>query len=163
MYSRAVGFKEIEDCVRYEISGEGSKGLEPPSFSSQWTTVTVSLPCIDSWLRSKEGGARFLPCRLPRRSPSLLLYGKLGGVLLGARAPHADVFIVPENRWFWTGRDWDAVGGVLVARYLRAVPDAGGVPVHTTLVISLDRYPDVCSEVGCSMNHAAQCDRLTQV
>jgi hypothetical protein len=87
----------------------------------------------------------------------LMLYGKLGGALLEERARDSSGFISPEDRWFWTGGEWDVDEGVLVASYVRAVPDDRGVSVHTTLFLGLEGYPDVCSDIGCFVDHAAEC------
>jgi hypothetical protein len=44
--------------------------------------------------------------------------------------------------------------------YTRVVPDEGGILVHTTLVLDLERHPDVCSDIGCFLDHAADSETL---
>jgi hypothetical protein len=108
-----------------------------------------------------------LLCRIPWREgawdATLMVHGKSGTVLLEERARDGSGFIAPKNRWAWTGSEWDIGRGVLVVKCTRAVPDEMGTPVEANLELDLERYPDVCFDIGCSVDHAADCARLDAV
>jgi hypothetical protein len=120
--------------------------------------ATVIIKCRVHNIRMMAAALiRQLPWREGAWDAGLMMYGKLGGVLLEERMRDGDGFIAPQHRWFCMSEGWDIESGVVVARYARAVPDEGGVPVHKKLVLDLSRYPDVCSSIGCVEDHAAQC------
>ncbi|CAG9955771.1 unnamed protein product [Clonostachys rosea f. rosea IK726] len=85
--------------------------------------------------------------------PALMLNGKLGGVLMEERSRNKDGFIPSDCRWFWAATEWEAGRKQLIATYARAVPDASGQPVNKTLVLDPDKILDVCSDIGCLVDH----------
>ncbi|KAH8703246.1 hypothetical protein BGW36DRAFT_354675 [Talaromyces proteolyticus] len=91
---------------------------------------------------------------------TLMLYGKLGVVLLEEQAQADKDPISPNHRWTWTSAECDIQNGRLIAKYMRATPDKAGQSVYTKLVMSLDNCLDVCSEIGCFVNHASDSERL---
>jgi hypothetical protein len=100
---------------------------------------------------------RRLPWREGAWDASLMVGGKLGGVLLEERGRGADGLIPPEHRWFWVRGDWNMERRRMVAQYVRAAPDKDGVPVTTSLEIDMDVWPDVCREAHCSEDHSSEC------
>lgn len=92
---------------------------------------------------------------------TLMLYGKLGGLLLEERWRDESGFIAPEHRWSWTGGEWNVEEKRLVARYIRAVPDKQRMPVFTELALDLENLPDICSDVGCCLDHLAESRKLS--
>ncbi|CAG9984358.1 unnamed protein product [Clonostachys byssicola] len=85
--------------------------------------------------------------------PALMLNGKLAGVLMEERSRDKDGLISSDCRWFWAATEWEAERKQLVATYVRAVPDDYGQPVNKTLVLDPDKVLDVCSAIGCRVDH----------
>ncbi|KAK3358536.1 hypothetical protein B0T24DRAFT_643772 [Lasiosphaeria ovina] len=103
--------------------------------------------------------ARRMPWREGAWDAEAELFGKLGAVLLEERGRNADDGVVwAENRWTWVDGDWDMERRKLVGRYVRSVPDRlTGDHVVTSLEVNLDAWPDVCRDVSCEVDHAAEC------
>ena len=104
--------------------------------------------------------ARRMPWREGSWDAEAEMFGKIGSVLLEERGRDADGFVSAENRWTWEDGEWDTERRVLVGRYVRSVPDVSGNPVFTWLETGLDEWPDVCGDVSCSVDHAAECRLL---
>lgn len=85
--------------------------------------------------------------------PALMLNGKLGGVLMEERSRNEDGFVPSDCRWFWAATEWEVGRKQLIATYARAAPDASGQPVNKTLVLDTDKIIDVCSDIGCRLDH----------
>ncbi|KAK0701596.1 hypothetical protein B0T26DRAFT_600108, partial [Lasiosphaeria miniovina] len=103
--------------------------------------------------------ARRMPWREGAWDAEAELFGKLGAVLLEERGRNADDGVVwAENRWTWVDGVWDMERRKLVGRYVRSVPDRlTGDHVVTSLEVNLDAWPDVCRDVSCEVDHAAEC------
>lgn len=102
------------------------------------------------------GLLRQLPWREGAWEPTLMLVGKLGGVLMEERGRDESGFIPPEHRWFWVGAEWDAERRFLLADYI----SGGNKAVMKTLVLDPERCPDVCSGIGCFVDHDAERENL---
>ncbi|KAF5013796.1 hypothetical protein FDECE_214 [Fusarium decemcellulare] len=90
-----------------------------------------------------------------------MLIGKLGAALLEERSRDRETgMIPPENRWFWTANEWDEGRQKLVGHYIRLMLDENGEMVQTTLLLDIDRWPDICGVAQCTVNHNLECRRL---
>lgn len=104
--------------------------------------------------------ARRMPWREGAWDAEAELYGKLGAVLLEERGRDPLTGkVTAENRWTWVDGSWDTdtPAGRLVGRYVRSLPDENGQAVFRTLELGLDKWPDICGEVGCEVDHAVEC------
>jgi hypothetical protein len=139
----------------------------PPTYGFSLSTSILSALDLVT-IRCRVHDIRMLAVAMMRQfswregawDSALMLYGKLGGVLLEERRRDQSGFIAPEHRWSWTGGEWNVEEKWLIGRYIRAVPDGQRMPVYAELALNLERNPDICSELGCCKDHDAELRKL---
>ncbi|KAL7905069.1 hypothetical protein GGI35DRAFT_461746, partial [Trichoderma velutinum] len=85
----------------------------------------------------------------------VVLLGQLGSVLMEEKGRDESGFIPPSSRWYWRGGDIHPQSRRMTSLYLQHAPNEHGKAVKKSLSIDLDRWPDICSAVGCLKDHAA--------
>lgn len=91
------------------------------------------------------------------------IYGRIGAALLEKRGRNSDGFISPENRWTWFEGDWYLERNTLIGKCVRSMPDQSGDLVLTSLEVSLEAWHDVCADICCLVDHAAECGVLRSI
>ncbi|KAK2001498.1 hypothetical protein LX36DRAFT_653242 [Colletotrichum falcatum] len=152
----------VERCLAFAIE---TKPAYHARFTLSMGVLSTIGPAIakcrnhDIRMRALEI-ARRMPWREGAWDAAAEMFGRLGAVLLEERGRDTNGFISAENRWTWVGGDWDTEQRRLMGHYIRSVPDRGGSPVVTWLEVSLDKWPDVCRDVSCFVDHSIGCKAL---
>jgi hypothetical protein len=112
--------------------------------------------CRDHELRMTAAAVAYeLPWQEGTWDTRVFLLGQLGSVLMEEKGRDESGFIPPTSRWYWRGGDIHPKSRRMTSRYLQHVPGDHEKTVTKSLSIDLDRWPDICSAVGCLKDHAA--------
>lgn len=112
--------------------------------------------CRDHDLRMTAAAVAYgLPWQEGTWDTRVVLLGQLGSVLMEEKGRDESGFIPPTSRWYWRGGDIHPKSRRMTSRYLQHVPGDHEKTVTKSLSIDLDRWPDICSAVGCVKDHAA--------
>ncbi|KAM7208156.1 hypothetical protein V8F20_001436 [Naviculisporaceae sp. PSN 640] len=155
----------VRDCLALAISAKtinNTKGLH-----GKWTMQMGILSTLGPAIaKCRNHDIRMHALEMARRMPwregtwdaEAELYGKLGAVLLEERGRDPLTGKVKaENRWTWVDGNWDSSKSTMFGKYAKNLPDQNGQPVFRTLKLGLDKWPDICGEIGCEVDHAAEC------
>ncbi|PTB49018.1 hypothetical protein M431DRAFT_127197 [Trichoderma harzianum CBS 226.95] len=112
--------------------------------------------CRDHDLRMTAAAVAYgLPWQEGTWDTRVVLLGQLGSVIMEEKGRDESGFIPPTSRWYWRGGDIHPKSRRMTSRYLQHVPGDHEKTVTKSLSIDLDRWPDICSAVGCVKDHAA--------
>lgn len=143
---RCIKFIE-EDLVDAPLLMTFGEGIFMP-------LLCVVTCCRDHDLRMMAAAVAYeLPWKEGTWDTRVVLLGQLGSVLMEEKGRDENGFIPPSARWYWRGGDVSPRSRRMKSTYVRNLPDEHGA-VSKTLSIDLDRWPDICSAVGCQVDHA---------
>jgi hypothetical protein len=152
----------VERCLAFAIETK-------PAYRARFTLSMGLLSTLGPAIaKCRNHNTRMRALEIARRMPwregawdaDAELFGKLGAVLLEERGRDANGFISAENRWTWLDGNWNIEKKILYGRYVRSVPDRSGNPVIMWLELGMDEWPDVCGDISCVVDHAAECRAL---
>ncbi len=155
----------VQRCLAFAVENQ-------PTYHAHFTlNIGILSPLGPAITKCRNHDIRMQALEIVRRMPwregawdaEAEVFGKLGAVLLEERGRDADGKISPENRWSWIDGNWDMEQNVLVGHCVRSVPDRDGNPVTTQMEIDLTAWLDVCGDIGCTVDHAAQCRALERM
>ncbi|KAH7108986.1 hypothetical protein B0J13DRAFT_579384 [Dactylonectria estremocensis] len=140
---------------------ENDLAVETPLLMTFGEGIFMPLLCVVTCCRSHDlrmtaaAIAYELPWQEGTWDTKIVLLGQLGSVLMEEKGRDESGFIPPSSRWYWRGGDVSPRSRRMTSIYLRHVPGEHGEVVTKSLSIDLDRWPDICSAVGCQKDHAA--------